>query len=138
MSSRGPDPSEPKRMFLAIDSFRGNKDGILVATDIAARGIDIPGVRTVVHYQLPHSAEVYVHRSGRTARASADGCSIGLISPDDTSKFAAMCKSFSKESFKCFPVELSYMPEVLKRMSLARQIDKVTRKESQVFAASPT
>ncbi|KAL8121972.1 DEAD-box ATP-dependent RNA helicase 13 [Apium graveolens] len=119
----------------AIDRFRGNKDGILVATDIAARGIDIPGVRTVVHYQLPHSAEVYVHRSGRTARASADGCSIGLISPNDTSKFAAMCKSFSKESFKRFPVELSYMPEVLKRMSLARQIDKVTRKESQEKAS---
>lgn len=119
----------------AIDRFRGNKDGILVATDIAARGIDIPGVRTVVHYQLPHSAEVYVHRSGRTARASADGCSIGLISPNDTSKFAAMCKSFSKESFKRFPVELSYMPEVLKRMSIARQIDKVTRKESQEKAS---
>lgn len=42
----------------AIDRFRGNEHGILVATDIAARGIDIPGVRTVVHYQLPHSAEV--------------------------------------------------------------------------------
>ncbi|XP_017219450.1 DEAD-box ATP-dependent RNA helicase 13 [Daucus carota subsp. sativus] len=119
----------------AIDRFRENKDGILVATDIAARGIDIPGVRTVVHYQLPHSAEVYVHRSGRTARASADGCSIGLISPNDTTKFAAMCKSFSKESFKRFPVELSYMPEVLKRMSIARQIDKVMRKESQEKAS---
>ncbi|KAK1390704.1 DEAD-box ATP-dependent RNA helicase 13 [Heracleum sosnowskyi] len=119
----------------AIDRFRGNKDGILVATDIAARGIDIPGVRTVVHYQLPHSAEVYVHRSGRTARASADGCSIGLISPNDTSKFGAMCRSFSKESFKRFPVDLSYMPEVLKRMSIARQIDKVTRKESQEKAS---
>lgn len=115
----------------AIDRFRGNEDGILVATDVAARGLDIPGVRTVVHYQLPHSAEVYVHRSGRTARASADGCSIALISPNDTSKFAAMCKSFSKESFRQFPIEVSYMPEVLKRLSLARQIDKVLRKESQ-------
>lgn len=45
----------------AIDRFRENKDGILVATDIAARGIDIPGVRTVVHYQLPHSAEVCLY-----------------------------------------------------------------------------
>ncbi|KAI3794984.1 hypothetical protein L1987_37626 [Smallanthus sonchifolius] len=115
----------------AIDRFRGSDHGILIATDVAARGLDIPGVRTVVHYQLPHSAEVYVHRSGRTARASADGCSIALISPKESSKFASLCKSFSKESFKQFPIEASYMPEVLKRISLARQIDRILRKESQ-------
>lgn len=45
-------------MMQAMDRFRGNEHGILVATDVVARGIDIPGVRTVVHYQLPHSAEV--------------------------------------------------------------------------------
>ncbi|KAF5465821.1 hypothetical protein F2P56_015792 [Juglans regia] len=115
----------------AIDRFRGNEHGILVATDVAARGLDIPGVRTVVHYQLPHSADVYVHRSGRTGRAFADGCSIALISSNETSKFASLCKSFSKESFQRFPLENSYIPEVLKRLSLARQIDKISRKDSQ-------
>ncbi|KAF3457525.1 hypothetical protein FNV43_RR02183 [Rhamnella rubrinervis] len=115
----------------AIDRFRENEHGILVATDVAARGLDIPGVRTVVHYQLPHSAEVYVHRSGRTARASADGCSIALITPNETSKFASLCKSFSKASFQRFPFENSYMPAVMKRLSLARQIDKVLRKDSK-------
>ncbi|KAG5053702.1 hypothetical protein JHK85_006212 [Glycine max] len=115
----------------AMDRFRENENGILVATDVAARGLDIPGVRTVVHYQLPHSAEVYVHRSGRTARASAEGCSIALISSRDTSKFASLCKSFSNDNFQRFPLENSYVPEVLKRLSLARQIDKITRKESQ-------
>uniref|UniRef100_A0A6M2EZX6 RNA helicase n=1 Tax=Populus davidiana TaxID=266767 RepID=A0A6M2EZX6_9ROSI len=115
----------------AIDRFRSNEHAILVATDVAARGLDIPGVRTVVHYQLPHSAEVYVHRSGRTARACTDGCSIALISSNETSKFASLCKSFSKESFQRFPLEESYMPEVMRRLSLARQIDKITRKDSQ-------
>ncbi|XP_021893702.1 DEAD-box ATP-dependent RNA helicase 13-like, partial [Carica papaya] len=115
----------------AIDRFRANDHGILVATDVAARGLDIPGVRSVIHYQLPHSAEVYVHRSGRTARASSDGCSIALISSRDTSKFASLCKSFSKESVKRFPLDNSYMPEVMKRLSLARQIDKILRKDSQ-------
>lgn len=115
----------------AIDRFRSNEHAILVATDVAARGLDIPGVRTVVHYQLPHSAEVYVHRSGRTARACTDGCSIALISSNDTSKFASLCKSFSKESFQRFPLEESYMQEVMRRLSLARQIDKITRKDSQ-------
>ncbi|XP_058767695.1 DEAD-box ATP-dependent RNA helicase 13 isoform X2 [Vicia villosa] len=115
----------------AMDRFREKENGILVATDVAARGLDIPGIKTVVHYQLPHSAEVYVHRSGRTARASAEGCSIALISPKDTSKFASLCKSFSKDTFQRFPLENSYMPEILKRLSLARQIDKITRKDSQ-------
>lgn len=115
----------------AIDRFRGHEHGILIATDVAARGLDIPGVRTVIHYQLPHSAEVYVHRSGRTARAHSDGCSIALITPNDTSKFAALCKSFSKDNFQRFPLEMSYMPEVMKRLSLARQIDKISRKDSQ-------
>ncbi|XP_054776017.1 DEAD-box ATP-dependent RNA helicase 13 [Prosopis cineraria] len=115
----------------AIDRFREDENGILVATDVAARGLDIPGVRAVVHYQLPHSADVYVHRSGRTARASAEGCSIALISPKDTSKFASLCKSFSKDTFQRFPLENSYMPEVLKRLSIARQIDKIMRKDSQ-------
>lgn len=115
----------------AIDHFRTNDHGILIATDVAARGLDITGIRTVIHYQLPHSAEVYVHRSGRTARAFSDGCSIALISPNETSKFAALCRSFSKESFQRFPTEVSYMPEVMRRLSLARQIDKILRKDSQ-------
>ncbi|XP_052113682.1 DEAD-box ATP-dependent RNA helicase 13 [Arachis duranensis] len=118
----------------AMDRFRESENGILVATDVAARGLDIPGVRTVVHYQLPHSAEVYVHRSGRTARASAEGCSIALVSPKETAKFASLLKSFSKDNFQRFPLQNSYMPEVLKRLSLARQIDKITRKNSQVKA----
>ncbi|KAL6219465.1 hypothetical protein ACLB2K_007224 [Fragaria x ananassa] len=115
----------------AIDRFRGSEHSKLVATDVAARGLDIPGVRTVIHYQLPHSAEVYVHRSGRTARATADGCSIALIAPNETSKFASLCKSFSKLSFQRFPLENSYFPEVMRRLSLARQIDKIMRKDSQ-------
>ncbi|KAK9087739.1 hypothetical protein Syun_030133 [Stephania yunnanensis] len=115
----------------AIDRFRENEDGTLIATDVAARGLDIPGVRTVIHYQLPHTADVYVHRSGRTARASADGCSIALISSSDGTKFASLCKSFSKEKLRQFPVEDSYMPGVSKRISLARQIDKIVQKDSQ-------
>ncbi|EPS61372.1 hypothetical protein M569_13422, partial [Genlisea aurea] len=115
----------------SVDRFRANEDSILVATDAAARGLDIIGVRTVIHYQLPLSAEVYVHRCGRTARASTDGCSIALISPNDASKFAALSKSFKKESFKMFPVEVSYLPDIMKRSSLAHQIDKIVRKSSK-------
>ncbi|KAK6929694.1 DEAD/DEAH box helicase domain [Dillenia turbinata] len=120
----------------AVDRFRGNEQGVLVATDVAARGLDIAGVRTVVHYQLPHTAEIYVHRSGRTARASSDGCSIALISPKDRSKFASLCKSFSKDTLLQFPIDQTYMPGVAKRLSLAHQIDNILRKESKEKAKS--
>ncbi|KAJ3027192.1 ATP-dependent RNA helicase, partial [Rhizophlyctis rosea] len=51
-----------------LDRFRDSPDAVLIASDVAARGLDIPNVEHVVHYQLPRTAELYVHRSGRTAR----------------------------------------------------------------------
>ncbi|KAH9620972.1 hypothetical protein KSS87_023893 [Heliosperma pusillum] len=119
----------------AMDRFRETENGILVATDVLARGLDIAGVRTVIHYQLPHAAEVYVHRSGRTARASTDGCSITLVSPNDRLKFSTLCRSFDKVTLQRFPIVNSYMPGVLKRLSLARQVDKISRKDSQQKAS---
>lgn len=118
----------------AMDRFRENENCVLVATDVAARGLDIPGVRTVIHYQLPHSAEIYIHRSGRTARAATDGCSIALISPSDKSKYVSLCHSFSKDGFQEFPVNSSYMPEIQKRLSIARKIDQTSRKNSKTKA----
>uniref|UniRef100_A0A453CET1 RNA helicase n=1 Tax=Aegilops tauschii subsp. strangulata TaxID=200361 RepID=A0A453CET1_AEGTS len=82
----------------AVDRFREGENSVLVATDGFARGMDFDNVRTVIHYQLPHSSDVYIHRSGRTARKSLTGCSIALISPADKAKFYSLCKSFSKEN----------------------------------------
>ena len=56
---------------------------ILIATDVAARGLDIPSVQLVVHYHLPRAADMYVHRSGRTARAEKSGSSILLCAPEE-------------------------------------------------------
>jgi len=56
---------------------------VLVATDIAARGIDVDGIRMVVNFDVPNDPEVYVHRVGRTARAGARGLALTLISPDE-------------------------------------------------------
>jgi ATP-dependent RNA helicase RhlE len=67
----------------AIEAFKSGKVRVLVATDVAARGIDIPGVRHVYNYDLPNVAENYVHRIGRTARAGADGAAIALVAPDE-------------------------------------------------------
>ena len=67
----------------AITAFKSGKVRVLVATDVAARGIDIPGVRHVYNFDLPNVAENYVHRIGRTARAGADGTAHALVAPDE-------------------------------------------------------
>ena len=67
----------------AIAAFKSGEMPVLIATDIAARGIDIPGVSHVVNFDLPDVPEQYVHRIGRTARAGADGIAIAFCSPDE-------------------------------------------------------
>ena len=67
----------------AIAAFKSGEVPVLVATDIAARGIDIPGVSHVVNFDLPDVPEQYVHRIGRTARAGADGIAIAFCAPDE-------------------------------------------------------
>ena len=67
----------------ALEAFKQGKVRVLVATDVAARGLDIPAVRHVYNYDLPNVAENYVHRIGRTARAGADGSAVALVAPDE-------------------------------------------------------
>ncbi|MEM8726927.1 MAG: DEAD/DEAH box helicase, partial [Pseudomonadota bacterium] len=74
--------SQPQRQR-ALDEFKRAKTPILVATDVAARGIDIPGVSHVINYELPNVPEQYVHRIGRTARAGKDGVAIAFCAEDE-------------------------------------------------------
>eukprot|EP01103_Thecamoeba_quadrilineata_P017864 TRINITY_DN651_c1_g1_i2.p1 TRINITY_DN651_c1_g1~~TRINITY_DN651_c1_g1_i2.p1 ORF type:complete len:612 (-),score=158.49 TRINITY_DN651_c1_g1_i2:401-2215(-) len=67
---------QQKQRLRAIEKINEDDNAVIIATDVAARGIDIPRLDHVIHYQLPRSLELYVHRSGRTARASAKGLSI--------------------------------------------------------------
>ncbi len=70
----------------ALNGFRDGSVRILVATDIAARGIDVPGISHVVNFDLPDEAESYVHRIGRTGRNGADGVAITLVDPTENAK----------------------------------------------------
>jgi len=74
----------------ALNGFRDGSMRILVATDIAARGIDVPGISHVVNFDLPDEPESYVHRIGRTGRNGADGIAITLCDPSETAKLRAV------------------------------------------------
>lgn len=76
----------------AIKAFKEGKVKVLVATDVAARGIDIPGVEFVYNYDLPNVAENYVHRIGRTARAGREGQAIAFCAPDEMAYLADIQK----------------------------------------------
>ncbi|MDL1913243.1 MAG: DEAD/DEAH box helicase [Bergeyella sp.] len=69
-----------------MKKFRLKNINILVATDVAARGLDVDALTHVIHFSLPDDPEVFVHRSGRTGRAGKDGISFSLIKPDETRK----------------------------------------------------
>jgi len=72
-----------KARLRSIERFKERPGSILVATDVAARGLDIPQIDLVIHYHLPRAADTYVHRSGRTARADASGASILICAPEE-------------------------------------------------------
>lgn len=73
-----------------IQGFRDKKYRILVATDVAARGLDIPHIETVINYDMPQAPEDYIHRIGRTARAGAEGYAVNLVAPIDGGKWKAI------------------------------------------------
>jgi ATP-dependent RNA helicase RhlE len=84
-----------------LKSFKQGKVKVLVATDIASRGIDIDDLTHVINYDMPESAETYLHRIGRTARAGKEGNSISFCSPQETH----LLKSIQKHIEMKIPVE---------------------------------
>ncbi|NXN75512.1 DDX24 helicase, partial [Himantopus himantopus] len=114
-----------KQRLKNLERFAERESCVLLTTDVAARGLDIPNVQHVIHYQVPRTSELYVHRSGRTARAANEGLSLLLIGPDDLINFRKIYKTLEKsEELPFFPVESKCMTSIKERMNLARQIEK--------------
>ena len=80
----------------ALAGFKRGKFRVLVATDIAARGIDVEAIGLVCNFDVPHLAEEYVHRVGRTGRAGATGDACTLVSPDEEQTFNAIERSLGR------------------------------------------
>jgi ATP-dependent RNA helicase RhlE len=81
----------------AVEGFRSGRYRVLVATDVAARGLDIDGITHVVNYEVPSNRETYVHRVGRTGRAAATGTALTLVAPEETRALQALQRSFGLE-----------------------------------------
>jgi len=67
----------------ALCKYRNGSANILVTTDLASRGLDIPNIRYIIHYHLPHTEQSFIHRNGRTARVEASGTAILILSPEE-------------------------------------------------------
>ena len=80
----------------AIDGFRQGRYTVLVATDVAARGLDIDGITHVVNFDIPKNSDDYIHRIGRTARANADGDAITFVCPSEYMALSAIEDALGK------------------------------------------
>ncbi len=89
---------QQRRRDRVIQAFREKQFRILVATDVAARGLDIPHIEHVINYDLPQCPEDYIHRIGRTARAGAEGEAVNFITPSDRIKWKAIVQLIDPEA----------------------------------------
>merc|ERR1719322_834792 len=115
-----------KQRLKNLDRFAESESGLLIATDVAARGLDIPIIEHVIHYQVPKTSESYVHRSGRTARASKEGLSVILIDSSESLSYKKICHTLKRvEDLPLFPIDSSVYSSVKARMQRARELDKL-------------
>ena len=108
----------------AIAAFKSGDVAVLIATDIAARGIDIPGVSHVFNFDLPEVPEQYVHRIGRTARAGAEGTTIAFCSPDERGSLRDIERTTRQQiAVAPLPVDFIAAAEAFKRLKPAPKLN---------------
>jgi ATP-dependent RNA helicase RhlE len=93
----------------ALEAFRGRFVKVLVATDVASRGLDIADLPYVVNFELPYEPQDYIHRIGRTGRAGASGTAISLVSPDEVEELRGV-QRLLRRSIPCEIVE-EFLPD---------------------------
>ena len=112
--------SQPKRQG-ALNKFKGGERNILVATDVASRGLDIPSVDVVINFDVPMNSKDYVHRVGRTARAGRSGLAITLVTQYDVELYQKIERLIEKRLEK-YPVEEEQCLVMLERVNEAQRI----------------
>jgi ATP-dependent RNA helicase DDX24/MAK5 len=110
---------------LVLPGDTGSQSIVLVATDVAARGLDIPEIDYVVHYHMARTPDVYIHRSGRSGRAGRPGFVLAIVAPQEIMDYKRVSKSLGEgQGIQLFPVENSAFRACAQRASLAQQIEK--------------
>lgn len=127
-----------------FSSPTSNPSSILVATDVAARGLDIKGIDCVIHYHAPRTADTYVHRSGRTARAGAVGKSVIICAPEEVVSVARLAAKVHAQNGKKGPIkklplesldiDRRVVSRVRSRIELARKITDSTIAKEKISA----
>ncbi|CAI2348928.1 unnamed protein product [Caenorhabditis sp. 36 PRJEB53466] len=114
-----------KQRLKNLEKFSESKNAVLLATDVAARGLDIQGIDHVIHYQVPKKVEIYIHRSGRTARASHRGLTVVLVDPPSRQFYIKLCKGLNRmQDLDIFPIDFEpLLNAIKKRVRLASEID---------------
>ncbi|HNR39950.1 MAG TPA: DEAD/DEAH box helicase [Acidobacteriota bacterium] len=117
----------------ALKGFRSGRYPVLVATDIAARGIDVTGLDLVVNFDVPGSAEDYIHRVGRTARAEAVGCAYTLVAPDEEAGLRDVERGIGRKIYRERVAEFDYQQPVQGRFEvpLADRIAAIRARKSE-------
>jgi len=115
-----------KRGVNTIEAGDNSTSAILVCTDVAARGLDIPYVQNVVHYQCPFNAETYIHRSGRTARIGRTGIALAVLNPEDNKAFRGICIALKKneDGFDRYEVQYSLLDKIRPLIEQAKDLEK--------------
>jgi ATP-dependent RNA helicase DDX24/MAK5 len=114
-----------KARLRSLEKFSSQRT-ILVATDVAARGLDIKGIDLIIHYHMPRTADMYIHRSGRTARAENSGRSIMLCSPDEVDGVTRLISQIhSGNAPEIIQIDRQLVSRLQPRMKLAQKITEV-------------
>ncbi|KIW49426.1 hypothetical protein PV05_11106 [Exophiala xenobiotica] len=116
-----------KSRLRSLEKFASQRT-VLVATDVAARGLDIKGIDLIIHYHVPRTADMYVHRSGRTARADTSGRSILLCSPDEVAGVTRLIIEVHKtdKAPEVAEIDGRLTKRLVDRVSLAHRITDAT------------
>lgn len=120
--------SQPKRLG-ALNKFKAGERSILVATDVASRGLDIPSVEFVLNYDVPANSKDYVHRVGRTARAGRSGRALTLVTQYDVELYQRI-ESFIGKQLEAFPVEEATAMLLIERVGEAQRVAALQMREA--------
>jgi len=126
---------EQKEREANLEAFRNTDHGALIATDVSARGIDLPGITHVVNYDLPDDPENYVHRIGRTGRGHAKGDALAFCAPEEKEKLRDIEDFLQTEIHELFSME-EYKKETTTVDIEKMEVSEILALEEELFAAS--